>query len=249
MPPISRWDWHANRFTWMPPRIRHWSAVSPRNWVRPPTIPERVGTRPWPRFPAPTPAGSPRAVRAGLARAYSCANSSLATDSTKEAGLRLFHNLHFCVVAVNSQVRERAVHRFINCFSCGLYPLHGLTRLSLTLRLRARLTLRLRSRSRLTLRAVVRPWLISGFDGRGFGLGLFHHFAGRLSGLAGLAGGNLSFAHGESVSALVGIRHTRAEHHVLSNYAYACRNNHIQHHSRWNHQVEICKNNRQHSLT
>jgi len=63
MPPISRWDWHANRFTWMPPRIRHWSAVSPRNWVRPPTIPERVGTRPWPRFPAPTPAPSPMCLQ------------------------------------------------------------------------------------------------------------------------------------------------------------------------------------------
>ena len=57
-------------------------------------------------------------------------------------GLGFFKYFNFSVVAVHTKVRKRPVHRLVDCFSCGLYPFHGLTRLSLSLRLGARLTLR-----------------------------------------------------------------------------------------------------------
>ena len=42
---------------------------------------------------------------------------------------------NFSVVAMHTKVCKRPIHRLINCFSCCLYPFHGLTRLSLSLRL------------------------------------------------------------------------------------------------------------------
>ena len=47
---------------------------------------------------------------------------------------------------------------------------------------------------------------------------------------------------------MVGVGDTCSEHDILSNYAYACRNNHVNHNSRRDCQIEECKNKRQDSL-
>ena len=79
-------------------------------------------------------AGSARALRARTARTNSCSHASFAANSTEESGLGLLNHFDFGVVAVDAQVGEGTVRRLFDCLSCSFYPLHGLTRLSLSLR-------------------------------------------------------------------------------------------------------------------
>ena len=86
-------------------------------------------------------AGSTRALGAWSARTNASSHPASPRTRPNSPGLGLFDYFNFGVVAVHTQVGEGSVRRLFNCFSSGFYPIHGLTRLSFSLRFGARLLL------------------------------------------------------------------------------------------------------------